>query len=839
MIIEYFSKRYDIEGPLAMGGSALIFKVHEIFSDTDRILKFSRPLERESEIAKALTDEGYKLRSLKHPNVLDLFELGTIDYMDNTRKIGFTIIEFANGGDWTDKIESDLQNIGSPQQILKNILRILYDVVKGLEFIHEKNFVHMDIKPGNVLLTENGIAKISDLGFAKLQEEKTTNNQTMIGFSKPYAHPDLLNYSSTGSSDNRLIARLRYHQLRKKWDIYALGQSLLEFLSKIDKRFQDEARPLQLFRYIHLMACRMLDGHNTEKGKFYNELSSGLSRSAFEEVRYESMKEIRLDIEKELGFFVIEKEIPELNFFSRETIHGSEWKPTVLTPRLKDIINHPIFSRLSRVSQLGLVRFLYPTASHSRFDHMLGTFSNACAYVSALYHDENPLFKQILRKKDVQALLVTSLLHDLGQYPLAHDLEDLHPNFKHTIYSKELLKSTTQDDKGKTISQIIGDTDGWDIAIHDIEEIMNASEIKDYTSVLTRHKIRAKLLSTIISGPIDVDKTDYLMRDSRECRLPYGYAIDFDRLLQTITIDYDNKTNRFQLAVYHKGRACAESISLTRYLMFASSYWHHTSRTYKTMLQYGVKIMLNEIIGTSSEKKFWDEFREFIINLTYNPKKKDDLLNLLKNKGPSMDIAETDLGLISFMHDRSPESAKKIFQMLASRDLFKRLVSLDYSSEKRLTSTMTPWDMFQTIANNWDRKLELSKKLQERLRVEVRKRAETSSSNTLNEVNITKFDILMEDPNISILVDVPPIKDIEQPLKFVKEMMEDRHHDIPIDKMSQLSEAWMGAIENLFRSICTMRIFCHPDIRNQIRASLTYDEIETMAREELSKITAL
>jgi len=429
--------------------------------------------------------------------------------------------------------------------------------------------------------------------------------------------------------------------------------------------------------------------------------------------------------------------------------------------------------------------------------------------------------------------MLTSLLHDLGQYPLAHDLEDLDKNFQHSKYSIELLNDVTQDDKGRTLKNIISSEDCWNTSIKQIESIIKASEIKDFSSVIDQPKFRDKLLSTIISGPIDSDKTDYLMRDTRECRLYYGYAIDFDRLMQTITIDYNNENNSFQLAIYHKGRACAESISLTRYLMFASAYWHHTSRAYKTMLQYSIKLLLGNLNNDLAKKKFWKDFHNFIITLNYTPQK-TDLRKEIKNKGPHQNITETDLSILCFFYERTPVKSKRLLKMLASRELYKRLASLDYSSERK--GRESPWDLFQKISSDWGRKLELSQKLQERFKIEVRRRSKDSSSATLSDEKMEKFDELMEVSNLTILVDIPPVKDIEQPLKFKKEMMEDRYLDIPSEKMSQLSEAWMGTIEDLFKSICTVRIFCHPEVRNQIRAALTYDQIEIMAREELGKI---
>ncbi|GAI47534.1 unnamed protein product, partial [marine sediment metagenome] len=96
------------------------------------------------------------------------------------------------------------------------------------------------------------------------------------------------------------------------------------------------------------------------------------------------------------------------------------------TKRVKEILEHPSFSRLAQINQLGLLNLVYPGATHSRFEHCLGTFSNTCHYLRALYYDElNPMFQSIMSVENMKCALLTSLLHDIGQYPLCHDIEEL------------------------------------------------------------------------------------------------------------------------------------------------------------------------------------------------------------------------------------------------------------------------------------------------------------------------------------------------------------------------------------------------------------------------------
>jgi HD superfamily phosphohydrolase len=723
-------------------------------------------------------------------------------------------------------------------EILGQITLALYGAVKGLEFMHNNSYIHMDIKPQNILLDPKRRALLADLGFAKHLTE-TPSQETTVGFTFRYAHPDVLSYNYTMVSPNRaIIPKLKYSQFRKIWDIYALGQSTLEVLSLVDQKYPDAALHNPQFKYLHLMACRMLDGKNTGSSRFaISEFGSSLNSKAFDDIRYLECGEIRRDLEKELGITLIDHEVPELDSHSRKTIHGAEWRATTLTRRLGILLEHPLMRRLSRISQLGVARLVYPTASHSRFDHVLGTYTNACSYIDALYHDENPLFRQIVNKKDAEALLLASLLHDLGQYPLAHDIEEVEPNVRHLLFTEELLDSAEEDSEHRTLKQIIEGVSGWENDVARIKEILWAQDSKRQR---LGSSFRARLLSTILDGPIDSDKTDYLIRDSKECRLHYGEAIDFERLMKTITIHYDSDKDTIQLAIYDKGRPCAESIAFTRYLMFASVYWHHTARSCKSMVQYAFLLVLKSGIKRDN---LTGQLRKFLLSLESDRSSKQNatLLDLVRNAGGAENLAETDIAIIDWLYQRGSPDAQELLLMVASRKLFKRLASLHYSAVSVAPAGgLTNWHRFQDIATRWNERLSLCRRLQARLLAEVRVHAKEHHSVNLSEEKLTEFDALMAPEHLSILVDIPEVKDLGKPLKFVKETMEQRNvDDAPPETLSQLSELWAGPIFELFKSIAVVRVFCHESVKPVIRAVFDVDEIIQIGLEELDKITTL
>lgn len=595
----HLNLRYQLIKPFDIGGTGILFLVKEVvYAEKLRALKFSRPLHGAHKTASLIKEEGDKLRNLSHSHIIEVYEVGILDYSDGKRVAYFVMDYIENAMDLKKKIIAEMKSEVKVKNLIQNLYNYLYGLILGLEYIHMNGFIHFDIKPENILIDVNGVPKVADLGYAK--EKKGSGGDTTVGFTQAYAHPKPLRYGFKTKDEDRLKAEINRAEFRYEWGIYALGQSILELLKLVDKNYPDVAIHLPSFRYLHLMACRMLDGENTDVSRFFNERAIGLHREIFNEIKYKNMGEIRRDIKKEMGISPLPQLIPELDFLSRKILHGAETRSTTFTPRLKMLIEHPLFSRLSNISQLGTVRLLYPTANHTRFDHSIGTYTNACAYVVALYNDpDNPLFRQLINQEDIKVILLASLLHDLGQYPCAHDIEEVyHYIFSHTDFTLKLLENETiLDSKNRNLKKIIEDKDfGFGVSIYNIKEVIQA---KTPSIGVAQPSFKYRLLSTIIDGPIDADKVDYILRDSRECRLNYGKVIDFERLMKTITVTYHKRSKilgvqrDISLAVYNKGRACAESIAFSRYLLFSSVYWHHTSRACKTMLQHALRLMMD------------------------------------------------------------------------------------------------------------------------------------------------------------------------------------------------------------------------------------------------------
>ena len=233
-----------------------------------------------------------------------------------------------------------------------------------------------------------------------------------------------------------------------------------------------------------------------------------------------------------------------------------------LTPRVRQLIDTADFRRLARVSQLGLVSLVYPAALHTRFEHCLGVYRLALLYLKQLSHDER--FAKAVQPKDAEVFLAAALLHDLGHWPFCHPIEDIRlPSVpSHELFANSFLL------EGEIA----------DILRHDWE--VNPRDVVALLSEKPRDQA-GRILASMLSGPIDIDKMDYLYRDSLHAGVPYGRHFDQQRLLGSLCLNEAGDG----LAVTDKAKTAAELMVFARYVMFSEVYWHHSVRAATAMLQ--------------------------------------------------------------------------------------------------------------------------------------------------------------------------------------------------------------------------------------------------------------
>ena len=233
-----------------------------------------------------------------------------------------------------------------------------------------------------------------------------------------------------------------------------------------------------------------------------------------------------------------------------------------LTDRVRRLIDSDPFRRLANISQLGLVRLIYPGANHTRHEHSLGVFLAAIEYLDRLAADER--FAAAITPKDAELLLAAALLHDIGHWPFGHPIEDL--DLAQLPDHEELALRDIQTGEIATILR-----DEWRLDPADVANLV-AGNVQTPAQ---------RILGSILSGPIDVDKVDYLMRDSLHAGVPYGQNFDRRRLIGSLCLNEAGDA----LAITDKGKTAAEMMVFARYVMFSEVYWHHAVRSATAMLQ--------------------------------------------------------------------------------------------------------------------------------------------------------------------------------------------------------------------------------------------------------------
>ena len=216
-----------------------------------------------------------------------------------------------------------------------------------------------------------------------------------------------------------------------------------------------------------------------------------------------------------------------------------------------DVLQHPYVQRLSRIRQLGLSYLVYPGAMHSRFSHSLGAMHLMQEAINALR-----LKGVEITDEESTAAQIAILLHDIGHGPFSHVLE-------HT-----LVDGVTHED----ISLLMMERINEDLSNVHGDKVQSANEAKplDMAIAIFKNEYHKHFLHQLISSQLDVDRMDYLCRDSFFTGVQEG-RVASERLLKMLDVRDD------KLVVQVKGIYSVEKFLVARRLMYWQVYLHKTS----------------------------------------------------------------------------------------------------------------------------------------------------------------------------------------------------------------------------------------------------------------------
>ncbi|MHC4169391.1 MAG: HD domain-containing protein [Planctomycetota bacterium] len=246
-----------------------------------------------------------------------------------------------------------------------------------------------------------------------------------------------------------------------------------------------------------------------------------------------------------------------------------------------ELIDTPTFQRLRGIKQLGFAYLVYPNARHSRFEHSLGVMHIMTRILESFRSkDKDSVSDEVFRK-----LRVAALLHDIGHYPYSHLMEKIDWDSAQAYITKKEQdeQQNTTPPKEYPKHEKLGE-----IVItrrEDIREKLKAHGIdpKEIAALIKGQRV-GLVIPNLLNASLDVDRLDYLVRDSINTGLPYG-KVDLDYIVNNLELADQEGTDEKQIVVREKAKSSIEHMLMGRYFMFNTVYMHKTVFAFEEMVR--------------------------------------------------------------------------------------------------------------------------------------------------------------------------------------------------------------------------------------------------------------
>ena len=377
---------------------------------------------------------------------------------------------------------------------------------------------------------------------------------------------------------------------------------------------------------------------------------------------------------------------------------------TIPSDFLYDIIQHPYFQRLGRIKQLGLSYMVYPGAQHTRFLHSIGAMHLMDEAITQLRAKGNEI-----TAPERDAVLAAILLHDAGHAPLSHVLEHLFTHgLTHEDISLEIMKEINKSHKGRL-----------DLCIQIFQD--------------SYHK---KFLHQLVSSQLDVDRLDYLMRDSFFTGVVEG-AVGTERIIKMLNVWHDN------LCVEAKGIYSIEKFLIARRIMYWQVYFHKASIAAERVLINLLRRAI-DLTRRAGEKLPAPPWLQYFLERSAGPEDFADNGEALRNY---MMFDDTDIFCAIKQWESHPD---KILSLLSKCVSNRRLFKVDIQEQP------AGKDKTEELEQHYAHTLGISVEEAEYLHSEVAVSANTYS----HKANNSPIYILQQDGTVDDLANVSEIVNI-------------------------------------------------------------------------------
>jgi HD superfamily phosphohydrolase len=287
-----------------------------------------------------------------------------------------------------------------------------------------------------------------------------------------------------------------------------------------------------------------------------------------------------------------------------------------MTQLEREIVDHPAFQRLRRIKQLAWTDYVYPGTSHTRFEHSLGVMHLASSLYEAVVTTSGDTLKEVFGytdaglARDWQIVRLAALLHDVGHPPFSHAAEHLLPMKAPESYSLfQGMEKTTERYEHEDYSVAI-----IEIILKDLIE-QNSCNRRNYkittdevTALISKRTPGGVSLfwKDIISGQLDADRMDYLLRDSLHAGVSYG-RFDLDRIVSSVCAVRrpQEESAEPKIAIMKGGIYAAEALIVARYWMHKQVYFHKTRLACDHHLEKALGEILADSAGHPSETVYF------------------------------------------------------------------------------------------------------------------------------------------------------------------------------------------------------------------------------------------
>jgi len=545
-----------------------------------KVLKFEKA--DDSEIKKLFEKEMETLDNLDYPSFPKVYKRGSIKLYD--AEMPFYISDYFDKGTALDYLDS----INDSLRRFKVVKGFLIQVLHALDYLHRQNYFHLDLKNLNLLVTEltKNHPQIKIIDFGALECTKAgSKERRVISTRENWPEEFKSRFKPDASNPARAPIILNVDEIEAYLDLHMLGVAFKELFGRVGEIPREY---LYEFRYFNILISRFF---------YSSDRKEDLIPSALEGIKAINKWD---DSWKQTAFLIDGYlRIPGLGLR-----HFSS--------QVRELVDTRLFQRLRKIRQLGLVYFVFPGGSHSRFEHSLGVFENSLNYIAALCTNGNaPLFLQNLTKTQISYTAIYALLHDACHYPFSHIIDEVIPSEDHESL---LIRFLNSDDS------LFHSLPEAEVYFKELESVLEKSwDIPEIQNILPHMKFfsdrelnvpdiipkdeRAiwRVLRDIVNGPIDADKLDYLQRDGHHCGVPYAMGIDRERLFASLSVE-KSKGRIPKLIVTYKGRVCAEMIAVSRYMLFSEVYWGHAVRSFTAMLKSCIEKLLESKL---KDREIW------------------------------------------------------------------------------------------------------------------------------------------------------------------------------------------------------------------------------------------